>query len=96
MKEMVDKWRSLAITEKEEEVIGVGDDLVLKGKEKSPKALVGKLLSCRPYNKRHFKETIANLWKIVGGFEIREIEEDIYLFIIKDDKEIERILSMEP
>ena len=56
MKEMVDRLRSLAITEKEEEVIGVGDDLVLKGKEKSPKALVGKLLSRHPYNKRHFKD----------------------------------------
>lgn len=67
----------------------------LKARKNPPRPLLGNCSLAAPII-RGILRTIANLWKIVSGFEIQEIKEDIYLFIIKDDKEIERILSIEP
>ncbi|KAK6124264.1 hypothetical protein DH2020_042016 [Rehmannia glutinosa] len=96
MDEVVGRWRHLSLTDVEEEEIGVGDQLVDEGRSLIRKGLVGRLLTQRPYNKQSFKMAISRLWKVEGGLEIMDIGPDMFFFIFNDEREIKRVLNLEP
>ena len=61
MKAMLGHWKSLSITEEEEDMLGVEDDLVEKGKGLLRFNLLGKLLTRKAYNREDFKKTMPSL-----------------------------------
>ena len=79
MEEIVGKWASLSIKE-EDDVLGVDDQIIEKGKEGIKCFLMGKILSRWPVNKRVLQKAIDNLWKIYEVLIIRDVGRDLWLF----------------
>ena len=52
----------LKLTSKEEEVIDIADDRRISEIESCVLSLVGKFLTCKPYNKRAALSTLKRVW----------------------------------
>ena len=96
MEEVLGKWNSLSITEDEDGILGVSDEIVEKGREVQQFSLLAKLLTRRPFNREAFKRTMTQLWRVEGRLSIRVIESDVFLFSFEKSREGRRILEMEP
>ena len=96
MEDIVGRWKSLSITEEEGEIVGIDDETLQEGEKEVQSGILGKVLTKRPIRKTSFRGAIARLWKVEGGFTMRELENDVFLFLFNDEKERRRILDMEP
>ena len=96
MEDIVGRWKSLSITEEEGEIVGIDDEMLQEGEKEVLCGILGKVLTKRPLRKSSFRGAIARLWKVEGGFTMRELENDVFLFLFSDAKERRRILDMEP
>ena len=97
MEEVLGRWNSLAITSEEEDVLGVDDNLLVRGREVRSFTLMGKVLTKRPFNREAFKRTMGNLWRVEdGGLTIKSVDRDLFLFSFRSAKEGRRILDTEP
>ncbi|GMN47641.1 hypothetical protein TIFTF001_016823 [Ficus carica] len=93
---IVGRWKSLSITEEEGEIVGIDDEMLEEGDKEAQSGILGKILTERPYRKTSFRVAIARMWKVEGGFTIREMANDVFLFLFGDEKERRRIFDMEP
>ena len=96
MEDIVGRWKSLSISEEEGEIVGIDDEIIQEGEKEAWCGILGKVLTKRPLRKSSFRGAIARLWKVEGGFTMRELENDVFLFLFSDAKERRRILDMEP
>ncbi|GMN52831.1 hypothetical protein TIFTF001_021966 [Ficus carica] len=97
MEDIVGQWKSLSITEEEGEIVGINDETLQEGEKEFQSGILGKVLTKRPLRRKTlFRGAIARLWKVEGGFTIRELENDVFLFLFRDAKERKMILDMEP
>ncbi|GMN57848.1 hypothetical protein TIFTF001_026958 [Ficus carica] len=62
MEDIVDCWKTISITAEEEDVYGVVDEVIEKGREEMKSTLLGRLLTEYPYNKGAFKSTMTNFY----------------------------------
>ena len=96
MDDMLGHWKGLAITEEEEDVLGIDEGMLEKGKGMRRFLVLAKILTRKPYSKEAFKRTMTSLWKTDGGVSARSLEYDIFLFTFNEEKDCRRILNMEP
>ncbi|KAF8380030.1 hypothetical protein HHK36_027500 [Tetracentron sinense] len=59
-------------------------------------ALFGKFLAERPVNLQIAKKTILQAWRLPYELEVLDLEDDVFLFKFKGEKDTLRILSHEP
>lgn len=100
MEEVVSRWKSLSITEKEGEIVTVNNEVANRAKQSIRFGLVGKLLSRKPFHKEAFRRTISDLWRVTSddgkGLDISELGNDVFLFTFPNERERSRIIDMEP
>ena len=82
LEDIFGRWNSLSITAEESKVVRVDDAILDKGELELQYGLLGKVLSKKPFRKTSFKLAIDRMWKVVGGFTKREMENDVFLFLL--------------
>lgn len=89
--ELSEKWKSLKLTEEEEDDI-IEADMPEKDKEAVGRNwLVGKLLTLKPFGKFALMGTMKLLWKLSRGVETQALEDNLFLFKFKDVRDKERV-----
>lgn len=96
MEDIYDKWNSLSITADEEHIVGIDNSLLDVGKEATKHGVVGKLLTDKTFNKRVFKSTMAHVWNIPRGLEIKEVEDNLFIFYFDHEDDKSKVLDGEP
>ena len=86
----------LKLTSKEEEVIDIVDDRRISEIESCVLSLVGKFLTCKPYNKRAALSTLRKVWGLDSELQIVEVGVNLFQFKFKTEFQMARILKDGP
>ena len=65
--EVIDSLENMTLTVEEEETIAISDEGRWREIESCNLSLVGKFLTCKPYNKRAAEATIRRAWGLSEG-----------------------------
>ncbi|XP_023915649.2 uncharacterized protein LOC112027205 [Quercus suber] len=86
----------MKLTLEEEEVIEISDEDRLKDIEECSQSLIGKFLTCKPFNKKAAQNTPRRSWGLDEDLQIVEVASNLFQFKFKSDFELERVLKGGP
>ncbi|KAK9993984.1 hypothetical protein SO802_023687 [Lithocarpus litseifolius] len=94
--EMTDRMNKLGLTLEEEEIIAISDEGRLEVLESCNLSLIGKFLTCKPFNKMAAKNTIRRAWGVDDAMQILETGPNLFQFRFRSEFEMDRILKGGP
>ena len=94
--EMADSMNKLRLTSDEEEIIAISDDGRLEVLESCNLSLIGKFLTCKPFNKMAAKNTIRRALGVDDVMQILEVSPNLFQFKFHSEFEMDRILRGGP
>ena len=78
--EVADGLGNMKLTSDEEEVIPISDEGKLAALESCRLSLIGKFLTCKPFNKRAVKNTRRRAWGLENSLQIIEVGLSLFQF----------------
>ena len=93
---MINRLENMKLTTEEEEVIVVFDEERKDEIESCKQSLIGKFLTCKPFNKRAAYNTIKKAWGLHDGVQIIEVGPNLFQFKFHTEFELERVLKGGP
>lgn len=94
--EVVDSMGSLKLTTEEEEDIQVSDEGRMDEIDGCVLSLIGKFLTCKPFNRKAAKNTLRRAWGLEKGLHISEVGINLFQFKFQSEYELDRILKGGP
>ena len=94
--EVVDSTEKMKLTSEEEEIVAISDEGRLKALESCHLSLIGKFLTCKPFNKMAAKNTIRRAWGVDDTMQILEVGPNLFQFKFQSEFEINRIFKGGP
>ena len=91
MENLTKHWQSLSLNAREEEELGLDDELSTKNF-----TMAAKFLTKRALNVEAVTKTFSLLWRSVKGLKVRKISDHVLLFTFEKKEEVERIMSNAP
>nr|XP_023910504.1 uncharacterized protein LOC112022158 [Quercus suber] len=92
VEDVVERMTSLKLTSKEEEDIQVSDEGRLDELEGCALSLIGKFLTCKPFNRKAAKNTLRQAWGLDKDLQISEVGINLFQFKFQSEYELDRIL----
>ena len=89
--EMADSMNKLRLTSDKEEIIAIFDEGRLEVLESCNLSLIGKFLTCKPFNKMATKNTIWRAWGVDDVMQILEVGSNLFQFKFLSEFKMERI-----
>ena len=90
--DVVDSMERKNLTSKEEEIIAISDEEWLEAIENCNLSLIGKFLTCKPFDKLAVKNTIRKAWGLDDSMQILEVGPNLFQFKFQSEFEMDRIL----
>ena len=94
--DVLDRLESMSLTAEEEDIIVIPEEGRREEIESCTLSLIGKFLTCKPFNKRAAKNTIRRAWGLDDGLQIVEVGANLFQFKFKIEFDLERILTGGP
>ena len=94
--DVVDQMTSLKLMAEEEEDIQVSEEGPVDELEGCVLSLIGKFLTCKPYNRKATKNTLRRAWGLEEGLQISEVGSNLFQFKFQSEYELNRILKGGP
>lgn len=76
--EVIDGLENMRLTLEEEEVITIYDEGRKEEIESCSLSLLGKFLTCKPFNKRTAQNTLRRVWSLEKGVQIVEVGSNLF------------------
>ena len=76
--DFVDRMTSLKLTAEEEEDIQVSEEGRLDELEGCALSLIGKFLTCKPFNRKAAKNMLRRAWGLEKGLQISEVGSNLF------------------
>ncbi|KAL0012127.1 hypothetical protein SO802_007235 [Lithocarpus litseifolius] len=92
--EVVDSMEKMKLTSEEEEIIDISDEGRLEAIESCHLSLIGKFLTCKPFNKMATKNTIRRAWGVDDTMQILEVGPNLFQFKFQFEFEMNRIFKV--
>ena len=89
---MVDSMEKMKRTSEEEEIIEIFAKGRLEAIERCNLSLIGKFLTCKPFNKMATKNTMWRAWGVYDDLEISKVGLNLFQFKFQSEFEMDRIL----
>ena len=93
---MIHSLGKMKLTTDEEEVIEVSDEGRQEEIESCAQSLLGKFLTCRPFNKNAATNTVKKAWGLEAGVQILEVGSNLFQFKFQTEFEMERVMRGGP
>lgn len=77
-KEVIDSLENMKLTEEEEETITITEEARLPEIESCILSLIGKFLTCKPFNKRAAMATMRRVWGMQTGLQIIKVGTNLF------------------
>ena len=90
--DVVDSMERMKLASEEEEIIAISDEGWLEAIENCNLSLIGKFLTCKPFNKLAVKNTIRKAWGLDDSMQILEVGPNLFQFKFQSEFEMDRIL----
>uniref|UniRef100_A0A7N2LJS9 DUF4283 domain-containing protein n=1 Tax=Quercus lobata TaxID=97700 RepID=A0A7N2LJS9_QUELO len=94
--EMANSMEKMKLTSEEEEVIEIFDEGRLEALESCNLSLIGKFVTCKPFNKMVAKNMIRSAWGVDDALEISKVGPNQFQFEFQSEFEMDRILRGGP
>ena len=94
--EVIHNLGSLKLTTEEEEVIAISDEGRQEEIESCSQSLIGKLLTCKPFNKRAAQSTLKRAWGLENKVQVVEVGANLFQFKFQTEFDMERVLRDGP
>uniref|UniRef100_A0A7N2LLP5 DUF4283 domain-containing protein n=1 Tax=Quercus lobata TaxID=97700 RepID=A0A7N2LLP5_QUELO len=94
--DVADGLRNMKLTSDDEEVIPISDEGRLEALESCSLSLIGKFLTCKPFNKRASKNTLRRAWGLENSLQIIEVGQNLFQFKFQLEFDMVRILQDGP
>ena len=94
--DVVAEMEKMKLTVEEEETIEISDEGRQVEIESCKLSLIGKLLTCKPFNKRAAKNTLKKAWGLENEVQIVEVGANLFQFKFNTEFDLERILNRGP
>ena len=96
VKDVIDSLENMKLTSEEEEIIALPD----KGHKEEIKScvlsLIGKFLTCKPFNKKAAQDTLRRAWGMDEGMHIVKVWSNLFQFKFKTEFDMERVFKRGP
>ena len=86
----------MKLTSDEEEVIPISDEGRLEALESCSLSLIGKFLTCKPFNKRAAKNTLRRAWGLENSLQIIEVGPNLFQFKFQSEIDMVQIIQDGP
>ena len=93
---MCDSLDKMKLTTEEEETIAISDEGRKEAIESCNLSLIGKLRTCKSYNKLAAKNTIRRAWGLNESMQILEVGPNLFKFKFQSELDLDRILRGGP
>ena len=94
--EVIHSLGKMKLTTEEEEVIEVSDEGRQEEIKSCSQSLLGKFLTCRPFNKNAATNTVKKAWGLEAGVQILEVGSNLFQFKFQTEFEMERVFRGGP
>lgn len=94
--EVIDGLRNMKLTSEEEEIIPISDEGRLEAIESCSLSLLGKFLTCKPFNNRVAKITLKRAWSLEDRMHITEVGPNLFQFKFQSEFDMSKVLSGGP
>ncbi|XP_030930922.1 uncharacterized protein LOC115956765 [Quercus lobata] len=94
--DVINSMVNMKLTSEEEEEIQISDEDRPVEIDSCVLSLIGKFLTCKPYNRKAAKNTLRKAWGLDKGLQISEVGSNLFQFKFQSDFELERILRGGP
>lgn len=96
VKDVVERMVSLKLIAEEEKNIQVSDEGRMDEIDGCVLSLIGKFLTCKPFNKKAAKNTLRHAWGLDKGLQISEVGINLFEFKFQSEYELDQILRGGP
>ena len=93
---MINCLENMKLTADEEEMITISDEGHRIEIESCTMSLIGKFLTCKPFNKKVAKNTLRRAWGLEDKVQIVEVGSNLFQFKFDTEFDMERILKGGP
>ena len=76
--DVINSLENMKLTTKEEEVIAISDEGRKEDVESCALSLIGKFLTCKPFNKRAAQNTLRRAWGLDEGVQMVEVGSNLF------------------
>lgn len=94
--DVINSMVNMKLTSEEEEDIQISDEGRTEEIDSCALSLIGKFLTCKPYNRKVAKNTLRKAWGLDKELQISEVGSNLFQFKFQSDYELERILRGGP
>ena len=94
--EVINYLENMKLTADEEETITISDEGRRIEIESCTMSLIGKFLTCKPFNKKAAKNTLRRAWGLEDKVQIVEVGSNLFQFKFDTEFDMERILKGGP
>nr|XP_023921435.1 uncharacterized protein LOC112032902 [Quercus suber] len=94
--DVADGLGNMKLTSDEEEIIPISNDGRLEALESCSLSLIGKFLTCKPFNKRAAKNTLRRAWGLEKSLQIIEVGPNLFQFKFQTEVDMVRIIQDGP
>ena len=91
-----DLWNKLSLTGDKKSEVVIEKDWIEETTDARRNCLLGKLLTKRVLNLEVMRSVVYKVWKLVGGLEIKEVDDKVYVFQFEYEIEKDRVLVRQP
>ncbi len=96
VEELEELCRRLQLSDKEKTFVHLRKDPIIKSTQEAQYSILFKLLSFRSFNVEAFKGIVRMLWTGLGGVTIRDIDDNLFLAVFKEENDLERVFVQSP
>ena len=94
--DVINSTVNLKLTSEEEEEIQVSEERRSEEIDSCVLSLIGKFLTCKPYNWKAAKNTLRKAWGLDKELQISEVGSNLFQFKFQSDYDLDRILRGGP
>ena len=95
-KDVIHSLENMTLTSEEEEIIALPNEGRKEEIESCALSLIGKFLTCKPFNKKAAQDTLRRAWGMDEGMHIVEVGSNLFQFKFKTEFELERVFKGGP
>lgn len=94
--DVINSLEKMKLTMEEEEVITISDEVRRVEIESCSLSLIGKFLTCKPFNKRAAQTTLRRVWGLEEAVQIVEVGSNLFQFKFDREFDMDRVIKGGP
>ena len=96
VEDVIDSLENMKLTSEEEEIIALPDEGHKEEIKSCVLSLIGKFLTCKPFNKKAAQVTLRRAWGMDEGMHIVKVWLNLFQFKFKTEFDMDRVFKGGP